>query len=83
MLLVKQGLARLVPGWVTQGSCSGAEVGLIRALSDFKAFLYILFGGFWLKQPIKIYKKALKSEKAQIKVGWVQVYYRNLCRLLR
>ena len=39
---------------------------LIRAFSDFKAFLYILIGGFSLKPPIKIYKKALKSEKARI-----------------
>ena len=30
MLLVKQRLARLVPGWVTHGSCSGADVGLAR-----------------------------------------------------
>ena len=38
---------------------------LIRAFSDFKAFLYISIGGL-LKPPIGIYKKALKSEKAQI-----------------
>ena len=38
---------------------------VIRAFSDFKAFLYILIGGF-RKPPIKIYKKALKSEKARI-----------------
>ena len=52
---------------------------LIRAFSDFTAFLYILIGGFSrqskyikkalksekaLKPPIRIYKKALKSEKA-------------------
>ena len=30
MLLVKQRLARLVSGWVTHGSCSGADVGLAR-----------------------------------------------------
>ena len=38
---------------------------VIRAFSDFKAFLYISIGGF-SKPPIKIYKKALKSEKARI-----------------
>ena len=30
MLLVKQRLARLVPGWVTQGSCSGAVIGWVQ-----------------------------------------------------
>ena len=33
MLLVKQGLARLVPGWVTHGSCSGGDVGLARFIT--------------------------------------------------
>ena len=30
MLLVKQRLARLVPGWVTQGSCGGAVIGWVQ-----------------------------------------------------
>ena len=30
MLLVKQHSARQVPGWVTHGSCSGADVELAR-----------------------------------------------------
>ena len=30
MLLVKQRLARLVPGWVTQGSCDGAVIGWVK-----------------------------------------------------
>ena len=30
MLLVKQHLARLVPGWVTQGSCDGAVIGWVQ-----------------------------------------------------
>ena len=36
---------------------------LIRAFSDFKAFLYILIGG---RRQSKYIKKALKSEKARI-----------------
>ena len=39
---------------------------LIRAFSDLKAFFYI-FCLAALKPPIKICKKALKSEKARIK----------------
>ena len=30
MLLVKQSLARLVPEWVTQGSCVGAVIGWVQ-----------------------------------------------------
>ena len=30
MLLVKKRLARLVPGWVTQGSCGGAVIGWVQ-----------------------------------------------------
>ena len=45
-----------------------ALIFVIRAFSDFKAFLYILIGGFSLKPPIKIYIKALKSEKARIMI---------------
>ena len=30
LLLVKPRLARLVPGWVTHDSCSGAEVGWVQ-----------------------------------------------------
>ena len=30
LLLVKQRLARLVPAWVTQGSCSGAVIGWVQ-----------------------------------------------------
>ena len=52
------------------------HVLLIRAFSDFKAFLYILIGGFSVAKAanqniyiyIYIYIKALKSEKARINV---------------
>ena len=37
---------------------------LIRAFSDFKAFF--IYFDWQLKPPIKVYKKALKSEKARI-----------------
>ena len=30
IVAIKQGLAPLVPGWVTHGSCSGGDVGLAR-----------------------------------------------------
>ena len=30
LLIVMQRLARLVPGWVTQGSCSGAVIGWVQ-----------------------------------------------------
>ena len=54
MLLVKQRLARLVPGWVTHGPCSGADVGLARfttvrkqgwsfIVSMFFFFLFFIF----------------------------------------
>ena len=42
-MLVKQRLARLVPGWVTHGSCSGADVGLARFttyIRDSSKFLF-------------------------------------------
>ena len=35
MLLVKQRLAQLVPGWVTQVPCSGADVGLARFTANY------------------------------------------------
>ena len=35
MLLVKQCLARLVPDWVTQGSCGGAVVGWVQVYYSF------------------------------------------------
>ena len=40
MLLVKQRVAQLVPGWVTQIPCSGAGVGLasIRPTQRFPTF---------------------------------------------
>ena len=43
----------------------GMPVSLIRAFSDFKAFFILYFD--W--PPIKIYKKALKLEKARITVS--------------
>ena len=51
---------------------------VIRAFSDFKAFLYILFGGF--KPPINLYQKALKSEKARIS-AYVATSWRNSTRI--
>ena len=36
LLLVKQRLAWLVPGWVTQGSCSGAVTGWVQVYSKIK-----------------------------------------------
>ena len=38
-MLVKQRLARLVSGWVTHGSCSGADVGLARFTTLVAAYL--------------------------------------------
>ena len=56
MLLVKQGLARLVPEWVTHGSCSGADVGLAR----FTTLVYYIGGsvfdeltGDYIALPLK------------------------------
>ena len=53
MLLVKQRLARLVPGWVTQGSCSGADVGLARFTTDKK-----------LKEKSDLFKKIIYTSKS-------------------
>ena len=42
MLLVKQRLARLVPGWVTQGCCGGAVIGWVQVYYNTQYFLKVI-----------------------------------------
>ena len=47
LLLVKQHLARLVPGWVTQSSCSGAVIGWARFTTMVAAVLQRAHGALF------------------------------------
>ena len=49
LLLVKQRLARLVPGWVTQGSCGGAVIEWVYYISLGRRFdsSFSMATGLW------------------------------------
>ena len=86
-MLVKQRLARLVPGWVNQGSCWGAVVGWVQVYYSFIppdiqkfafCLIYILNMTMFLLDIIyakhKKYPKYKYPKKSRIKLLYITLW---------